>query len=294
MDIQQLQYFLAVSRSRSFTRAAEELFISRQAVAQSVRQLEKELKAELFLREKKHLQLTPFGEVFAGEAEKITSKFQKFEQSMKVYAAAQPVTLRIAVGAGVLMHLSTERFTRFHDENPNVLLYITEMDNREMTRQIKEGRIDLGLIGTSARYLQSFSASLIRKSTLFICVNRDNPISEKEELRIEDLKGQPMVGHGEGYDLHRFYVEKCMEAGFAPTFSVISSDPQIAITLVKENRSLCFGMPPTEYDSSEMNSTHVKVLPLKLEEAEDWGIYAITKQGEERNISTQMLVDWLG
>ena len=52
-----------------------------------------------------------------------------------------------------------------------------------------------------------------------------------------------MVGFGEKYDLHRYYVQKCHENGFLPTFSIITADVNISRNLVLENRSVSFAFP---------------------------------------------------
>ncbi|MCI8566604.1 MAG: LysR family transcriptional regulator [Lachnospiraceae bacterium] len=293
MDLQQLKYFLAASRFCNFTRAAEELFISRQAVAQSVRQLEDELQAPLFNRDKNSLHLTPLGEVFSREAEKIVAGFQAFEHSMKGAAASRINSLQVAVGAGILLHLTTDVFTRFSDRFPDILLSVSEMDNQNMLRSLRDGSADLCLIGTTARFLKSFQSVRIVQNGLCICCHKKNPLAKKEVLTIEDLKGQPIVGHGSGYDLHRFYVEKCREAGFQPAFSIISTDPQIAIRLVHENRSVCFGISDMIRAAKADPGSPVHVLPLRLPEADEWGIYAVTRSDILPNIPRQLFLEHL-
>ncbi|MCD7820556.1 MAG: LysR family transcriptional regulator [Lachnospiraceae bacterium] len=292
MDIQQLKYFLAVVHTGSYTKAAGQLYISRQAVRQSVRLLEEELQTTLFLNGKKNLQLTPFGITFSEETEKLVSAFDSFESVMKMRAASQQLLLRVKTGAAVMMHLKPDRFVQFQNNHPHVLLSVSESSNQEIFQDLKDDRVDVGLIGTSAKYLKGFTYTLLIKNDLCICCNKANPLAEKEYLTFEDLKGQPIVGHGEGYDLQRFYIEKCAEAGFEPCFSVISSDPQIAIRLVEQNRSICFGI--SEYmkaDAESQMRSSARVLPLRLEEKDEWGIYAVTRGGKKRNSLQELFID---
>lgn len=294
MDIQQLKYFLAVSRTHSYTKAAEELFISRQAVAQSVKQLERSLNSSLFEKDRTPLQLTPLGQAFTLEAEKIVSRFTRFEHDMMRYAASQEGNLSIAVGAGIMMHLSPDIITEFNRRFPNILLSTCESNNQEILRQLQDGTVDAGLIGTSLHYLKGVQPTLLIKSDLYIWVNRRNPLSERPWLTFADLKGQPMVGHGEGYDLHRFYVEKCREAGFQPTFSIISSDPTVAIRMVEQNRSLCFGYAGVDQDTAPGHpDMQAVLLPLRTGEEDQWGIYAITRGDEERSLYQKLFIDYL-
>ena len=78
----QLDTFICVVEAGSFSKAAEELYISRQAVAQAVRQLETELQSPLLINRKNALALTPLGQVFQKEAAKIVRAFGQFEAAM--------------------------------------------------------------------------------------------------------------------------------------------------------------------------------------------------------------------
>ncbi len=292
MDIQQLKYFLAVSRTGSFTKASEELYISRQAVTKSIRQMEEELGAALFTRDKNLIALTPLGERFTREAEKVVRCFDGFEEEMKRYAADQERRIRVLIGAAVMIHLTPETFAGFGEKYPQILLSVSEADNREMLRRLQAGNADVCLIGSSAAHLREFNATLVAENRLCVCCNVKNPLSKKSALTIQDLRGQPMVGHGEGYDLHQFYVEKCREAGFEPTFSIISTDPQIAIRLVEQNRSLCFGISDLSERRPKPNAP-VRIIPLLLGEEDTWGIFAVTRPGEIRSAPQRLLIEYL-
>jgi len=64
MELRQLEYFLAVSELKSFTKAAEKFYVSQPAVTNAISSLEKELNTRLFVRSNRHFSLTTEGEVF--------------------------------------------------------------------------------------------------------------------------------------------------------------------------------------------------------------------------------------
>ena len=65
MELRQLNYFIAISDAKSFTRAAEKLYVSQPALTGQINALENELGMKLFDRTNKFVQLTPAGEVFS-------------------------------------------------------------------------------------------------------------------------------------------------------------------------------------------------------------------------------------
>lgn len=292
MDIKQLKYFLCVSRTCSFTKASEELFISRQAVGLTVRQLESELNAPLLEKDKNTIRLTPLGEVFAEEAEKVVAHFDAFERAMLRRAASAQSTLRIITGTGELEQLTAKPFSLFGSKHPNILLSVSYGNSEEMLRQVTEGLADIALIGTSGKYVEGFRATLVRRNRLCICCNRKNSLAQKKYLTMEDLRGQPMVGYSESHDLQRFYVDQCQKAGFEPTFSIFSTDPRIGSDMVERNASLCFGFADQMLKNDDPTYC-VRTIPLQVEGAEEWGIYAITRARETRTVTQQLLIDTL-
>ena len=200
--------------------------------------------------------------------------------------------LRIVMGAGIVLNLSAEMFANFSTAYTSILLSTKEEDNEAILRHVEEGEADLGLIGTTPAYIQGFRSCLIKKSDLHVCLHIDHPLAKKESLTFQDLKGVPMVGFGEKYDLHRYYVQKCHENGFAPTFSIITADVNISRNLVLENRSVSFAFPDYRKDSHPSVSK-VKVLPLNLGETDAWGIYAITRSDEEITLPQQLFIEFM-
>ena len=143
MDIQHLRYFLTVSRTLNYTKAAEELYISRQAVAQAVRQLETELQSPLLINRKNALALTPLGLIFQKEAAKIVRAFGQFEAAMMKQAGDKKNELKIVMGAGIVLNLSAEIFARFSTAYSSILLSTKEEDNETILRHVTEGEADL-------------------------------------------------------------------------------------------------------------------------------------------------------
>ena len=76
MQIRQLEYFVAVSEHLNFTKAAKQFYISQTAVTQQIKALEQELGAELFIRNNRHVELTPAGKTFLEDARAIIKRTQ--------------------------------------------------------------------------------------------------------------------------------------------------------------------------------------------------------------------------
>ena len=82
MNINQLRYFLDAARLCNFTKAAEKNYISQSAITQQIKSLEQELETELFIRDKRKVELSPTGSVFIHEAEAILSRIVQAKEKV--------------------------------------------------------------------------------------------------------------------------------------------------------------------------------------------------------------------
>ena len=98
MDIRQLHYFLVLCEEMNYTRAAQRLFLSRQALRQSISALEAELCGPLFLSAHHKLTLTDRGMSLQRHATPVVEQFQQMQAALRaVIQSAQPVHIGISV-----------------------------------------------------------------------------------------------------------------------------------------------------------------------------------------------------
>lgn len=82
MDIRQLEYFVQAARMKSFTRAAESLYITQPTISKMIRNMEVELEADLFYREGKSVRLTDAGEILFTKAQNIVESFASLSSEL--------------------------------------------------------------------------------------------------------------------------------------------------------------------------------------------------------------------
>ncbi|MYS56302.1 LysR family transcriptional regulator, partial [Streptomyces sp. SID6013] len=88
MELRHLQHFVAVAEDQHFTRAAERLLVSQSGLSASIRALERELRAPLFVRTTRRVTLTEAGRALLGEAQRILAQVRSAHEAV---AAVQGV-----------------------------------------------------------------------------------------------------------------------------------------------------------------------------------------------------------
>ena len=144
MNFQTIQYFLQVARKRSFSQAAEELFITQQTLSASIAALERELGCKLFLRHIP-LELTYGGEQFLKYATAYGQEYEHMNRDLAELGAGVRGRLRVGVASVRGRLLLPKVIHAFHELHPLVEVEMVEGKNDALLEALLEGEIDLAI-----------------------------------------------------------------------------------------------------------------------------------------------------
>lgn len=193
MNLNKLQYFMSVYEEGSITAAAKKHFVSQVAMSQQIMSLEEELGIKLFLREKNRLYQTSASHYFYEEIRKILKSYDNLVVDIKNYANDNKKLLRIGVNYYSLyewIKTYTKQFERiFEDTSINFEFY----PSNELIIQLDKGFLDIIIIWDEYVKNLGFYSQPAFQSRSAILVPRKNPISLKENLSFDDLKGEKVI-----------------------------------------------------------------------------------------------------
>jgi DNA-binding transcriptional LysR family regulator len=153
LDLQKLQIFCEVARHKSFTRAAEALYLTQPTVSQQVQALERQLGAQLFERLAKEVYLTEAGRVLYAKAVHLLSLANEAEQSVREAAGISAGKLDLGVGVTLATYVLPELLRRFKTtynvtNNGTVKFEITLGNTETLAQKLLKNEIDLALVGS--------------------------------------------------------------------------------------------------------------------------------------------------
>ena len=143
MNINQLKYFVAVAEQRSFTKAANQYYLSQTAVTQQVRALEETLGVQLLDRNSRPVSLTPAGAVFLKEAKAILVRMDTAVSRAKDASTGVVGTLRIGYTKGYERSTLSDKLRLFHRHHPNILLTCYRCDTDELAAGLLNKEYDI-------------------------------------------------------------------------------------------------------------------------------------------------------
>lgn len=294
MDIRQLDYFIAVAQRKSFTKAADELYISRQALSKAVRNLEHELDATLFVNRENHLELTELGTEFLSDASPVVQAYKDLEHRYAEHAAGKVPhrhTLSVALAHGTAISLPDRAIDKFRDSHPEIMLSVEQVTTEEAIGMIRSGESDISLVGSAPKYLSEFDIALVVETGVYVYVPADDPLSAHTRLTVADLDGKPFVTFGRRNHLHRYFVEACEREGVHPDILMTTSDVELLVRTATEQNAFYFGFPP-EVHMSERE--HRRLVPVTMGQSDLFGTYSIRRKGAPSSTSARAFWEYLG
>ena len=240
MDIRQLHYFLVLCDEMNYSRAAQRLFLSRQALRQSITALEAELCGPLFLSAHHKLTLTDRGISLQRHAAPVVEQFQQMQAALRAeIQSAQPVCIGISVSLvpDYLPGLETQ-LDKFRQQYPHVEMRFRMMDNDAGADEVEQGELDAGLVIDLGCAAPVLARTTLRADPACLLVPRGHPFWEKESIPLADLRGQRVLLPSLRQDLFSPLWSACARAGFAPNAEIGPSFYQ-AYYLVQEQLCTC-------------------------------------------------------
>lgn len=223
MQFQQLSYFVAVARTRNFTRAAELVGVAQPSLSKQVRVLENSLGTPLFVRQTGGIELTSAGEALLPHAERILIDVESAQRAVHEVAGLRRGRVRLGATPSICDGLLPEVLTRFHETHPLIELEVHEGGSRVLTHELAQGRLDLALLITPLSETRPDIETVpLRRDQLVLAAPSDDTADDAlpSTVDVAALRDLPLVMFRTGYDLRETTLTACAQAGFSPHISV--------------------------------------------------------------------------
>ena len=269
LNIRQLKYFVAVAENLSFTKAAEKYYISQTAVTQQIKALENQLQVTLLKRSKRHVELTPAGQVFYNEACSIISHVNNAISKTQQFANGFFGTLSIGIIIGYEKNNLPEYLRNFSYAYPNVSLDIRIDGMTELLSLVKQGLMDIAfVINPEHQPLKDFTYKTIGRYSLMALLPPNHPLSHCSSIDLIELKNENFIfvkETGDEYGQKTMIQNRYREAGFVPNIVQRCNDFNTILSMVASNMGVA--IQPSFILANNENKENISFIPLKGDES---------------------------
>jgi DNA-binding transcriptional LysR family regulator len=224
VTFRQLKVFEAVARHLSFTRAAEELYLTQPAVSMQVKQMESAIGLPLFEQMGRRIHLTEAGEVMHHYSRLIAENLDEAEQAMEELKGIEGGRLRITV-ASTVNYFATRLLSDFHRQHPSVRV-ILDVTNREgILATLEENEADIALMGKPPDALD-VDAEPFMDNPLVVIAAPDHELAGRRRISLSRLREETFLmreqGSGTRMAMERFFREK--DVALSSTIEMTSNE----------------------------------------------------------------------
>jgi DNA-binding transcriptional LysR family regulator len=220
MNLTRIQYFVEVARRENISQAAQALYVSQPNLSKQISLMEQELGFDLFRRVGKTVHLTQAGQY-------LYEKFKDLpEYTAQAIAHAHALSrgdvgnLSVGILEGQDMNIAVSRaLSRMNRDFPEVELELERNSFRNLRSGLDSCRFDAIItLSFELEGRRNWMSRCLLEQRGAIAINRERPLSQKEDLRLEDLEHEPFVVISKeespgGYDQ---LLIQCAAAGFYP------------------------------------------------------------------------------
>ncbi len=231
MDLRQLEYFVAVVETASFTRAAERVHISQSGVSAQVRQLERELGQTLLDRSGRGVRLTDAGATVLPHARAALASVAGIRQAVDELTGL--VQGHVSVGMITVCGFVAlfDQLDDFHRQHPGIDITLTEDTSDRLVDAVRDGRLDLALVGVAGATPEGLEAHEIVDEPLVAAVTPDDPLAERTTVPLRRLQERALVCLPRGTGVRAAFDTACGSLGLQPRVALEASAPDVVAGL---------------------------------------------------------------
>ncbi len=148
MNLQQLQYIVAVDIHRNFAKAAQACFVTQPTLSMMIQKLERELVIKIFDRSKQPVIPTETGRLIIDQARRVLQESQRIQEIVDLQKGKVAGELRLGIIPTLAPYLLPLFINQFLSKYPDVQVSITELITDQILQQLKKGKLDAGILVT--------------------------------------------------------------------------------------------------------------------------------------------------
>jgi DNA-binding transcriptional LysR family regulator len=217
VELRHLRYFIAVAEELNFSRAAERMHMAQPPLSAAIRQLERDLGVDLFVRTTREVKLTDAGRAFLDGARRTLADADRAAEDAKRAGAGELGRLRIAFSWSMRFETLPVLGRAFRATHPDVELLAQEMWNARMPGAFATGSVDIAL-SLCPEIAAELELAPIRRERLVALLPETHPLAREEAIPLSALADEQIVLFPRDIAprLHDAFLAIYRRAGFEP------------------------------------------------------------------------------
>jgi DNA-binding transcriptional LysR family regulator len=238
VDLRQLEHFVAVADELHFTKAAERLYISQSGLSASIRALEKELAAELFIRNTRRMELTDAGRALLDESRRTLASVAAGRDAVAAVRGLRRGRLRVGAEQCLGIVDVTAELTRFHEAHPGVALQVQQTGSGDLIEEVRLGRLDLAFVAEPGPAPEDVTFLRLATEPMQLVCRPDHPLAGRDSTTWEAVADEDFVDFHPTWGSRRITDRGFVAAGIPRTVTSEVNDVHTLLDLVERGMGI--------------------------------------------------------
>lgn len=259
VTIDQLIYFLAVEKHRSFSLAAEDLYLSQSSLSKQIKKLETELNCTLFERCTRSVQLTPAGVAFKTHAQQLVDNYHQMKHDLSAFSMPHQ-KLSIGYIPVITQYNIANSIGQFKQSVPDLQLEFQEGEHNEIIDLLLTHQITFAFLRGELLDKNLFNLTPLSQDELVLIVAKNHPLAKKKYVSLMEVQDESFISLSVNSGVYHLFLSACERNNFTPHISCLNSRIENIIGLV----SAGMGISPLMKRSIEcFNRQNIEIILLK-------------------------------
>ena len=239
MELNEIRYFLALSKTLNFTKAAEACHVSQPALTRAIQKMEDELGGLLFSRERSNTHMTELGRLIEPHLAEVAAQTGEIKRTAARFLKLEKASFALGVMCTIAPVQFVGFMARFRAENPGVDVTILEAVPDRLCNLLMQGELDVALIARPDGFPAPLRASELYSERFVIACSAGHRFARKSNVAMAELAGESYLSriNCEFYDL---LTDLCRKQDVVLEDSYRSEREDWILTMVAAGLGVCF------------------------------------------------------
>lgn len=293
--IKELRTFKIVADTGSLSKASEKLYMTPQGISKIILKLEESMHAQFFIRNAQGMTLTESGMAFYTYAKNTLEASETVYGQIRAIEERRRKRFHLLSAFGILRLVTPDCLTAFQKRYPDIQFEYHEYKDLLVDQCFKEnrGHVALSIGDFDDEIKRMANIELLDSHEIRLLVYKGHPLSYRDSVTIEDLKGEPLYLEGPEFKINHLITSRCRRAGFEPNIVFQTSGFSLCHKMVRDQKGISVTL---DFMLTDMPGGNLVSIPFSDDEYR-WNIYMLTHKSDEENpaivLWKQHFSEWL-
>ena len=218
MELLQLKYFLELCETQHVSKTAEKLNISQPSLSSTIKKLEKELGAPLFVRKGRNLELSEYGQVYKDYIQQAFFAMENGRRQIKLMRDEDEKSINLGI---LSPYVWNDTFRSFREQYPDIKINQFSIEGFKFLSAIIDGRIDMYIGGVNNIYNEKIEYETLYDDEMAILMHKSHPFAHRKKISLTECYNEKFINLDSSTNLQKFISTMYQDAGFEPNVIMV-------------------------------------------------------------------------